>query len=100
MFCPYTCWFLIVWFLIIKACKCSCVVSTNGFIICKDEAAGGMGASPRSLESLPFRRAKTAVKCSFAGQLTGHRIICSMTVLLIKICEFSQNFRNFLRAHL
>ena len=67
MFCPSTCWFLIVWFLINKACKYSCVVSISGFVICKDEAEGGMGASPRNLESSPFRRTKMAVQCTFAG---------------------------------
>ena len=37
---------------------------------------GGMGASsPQNLENLPFRRAKTALQCTCAGQLTEARTI-------------------------
>ena len=39
------------------------------------------GGSPHNLENMPFRRVKTVVECSSAGQRTGPRAIGELLVL-------------------
>ena len=43
---------------------------------------GRYEGDPYNLEKLPFRKAKTAVQCTLAGQLTGFRTIGELLLLL------------------